>query len=297
VNLFVLDYFIAIAEYHNFTKAAEALYVTQPTLSRQIDLLEKEMGVKLFIRNNHSVNLTPAGVIFLEEAREVIKRYQKMKLRMESVKRGISNTLQIGYTGTICYDVLARALRSIYKDYPKIEVSIIQNDSLELFGNVFNENLDAIFTLKMELKEAQGLSWEKVADGELRCLVNDEHSLAARNNLSIKDLKKERIILPPRVNCPIFYDHLLDLFNREGIQPDILTIPETQNIRFMVKAGFGITLASNCENTLETGIKSLAVEESDQQYDVVISWKNERKNPALKIFLDEIKKQEENTDS
>jgi DNA-binding transcriptional LysR family regulator len=221
-----------------------------------------------------------------------MNRYQKMKLRMESVKRGISHTLNIGYTGTICYDVLAEALRRIYKRNPQIQISMIQNESSELNKNIMNGNLDVAFTLKLERKKVDVLVWETVEKGELLCLVNDEHPLGRRAGICMEDLANERLIVPPRISCPILTDYINGLFHKKNIEPNFMTIQEQQDIRFFVKSGFGIALMTDCTRDQKvSGIRLLPVKESNENFNVIVTWKEDNDNPSVQMLLNEIKQQ------
>src|SRR5258708_4895762 len=113
-----LRYFITVAEELHFGRAAERLFIAQPPLSQQIQQLERELGFTLFTRNNRRVQLTPAGHLFLEEAREIFSHLEKAIHAGLRVARGEVGWLGIGFVGTATYDILPAALSAFRAKYP-----------------------------------------------------------------------------------------------------------------------------------------------------------------------------------
>ena len=112
VELRHLRYFVAVAEELHFSRAAEKLQIAQPPLSQQIRQLERTLGVPLFERNHHFVALTPAGQVFLEEARLILEQVEHALSRVQDAQRGLVGRLDVGYiksvsaTDTILPDIL-----------------------------------------------------------------------------------------------------------------------------------------------------------------------------------------------
>lgn len=129
MELRVLNYFLAIAREENFTKAANILHVTQPTLSRQIADLEKELGVKLFIRSNHNIILTEDGMILKRRAQEILSLADKTKRDFLQKDEALSGTISIGSGEFRSTEYLARIIAEFRKKYPNVKYEIYSGNA------------------------------------------------------------------------------------------------------------------------------------------------------------------------
>lgn len=132
MELRVLNYFLAIAREENFTKAAQQLHVTQPTLSRQIADLEKELGVKLFVRSNHSIILTDDGIILKRRAQEILSLADKTKRDFLQKEEGLSGTISIGSGEFRSTQYLAKIIAAFREKYPRVSYEIYSGNA----GNI-----------------------------------------------------------------------------------------------------------------------------------------------------------------
>ena len=132
MELRVLNYFLAIAREENFTKAANMLHVTQPTLSRQIADLEQELGVKLFIRSNHNIILTEDGMILKRRAQEILSLADKTKRDFLQKGETLSGTISIGSGEFRSTKYLAKIIAQFHKKYPDVRYEIYSGNA----GNI-----------------------------------------------------------------------------------------------------------------------------------------------------------------
>lgn len=128
----VLNYFLAIAREENFTKAAQQLHVTQPTLSRQIADLERELGVKLFVRSNHNIILTEDGMILKRRAQEILSLADKTKRDFLQKDEVLSGTISIGSGEFRSTKYLAKIIAAFHKNYPDVKYEIYSGNA----GNI-----------------------------------------------------------------------------------------------------------------------------------------------------------------
>ena len=124
MELRVLNYFLAVAREENFTKAAQQLHLTQPTLSRQIADLEQELGVKLFIRSNHNIILTEEGMILKRRAQEILSLADKTKRDFMQKEEALSGTISIGSGEFRSTEYLAKIIAQFRKQYPNVKYEI-----------------------------------------------------------------------------------------------------------------------------------------------------------------------------
>ncbi|MBO7429661.1 MAG: LysR family transcriptional regulator [Spirochaetia bacterium] len=130
MELRVLKYFLEVARQGNITKAAEAMNVTQPTLSRQLKDLEWELGEKLFVRTNYAIRLTPAGQLLLERAQEIVELSDKTLFDFKVLGDDeISGEISIAAGESKNISFIAECINSLKKDYPKIRYNLYAGDS------------------------------------------------------------------------------------------------------------------------------------------------------------------------
>ena len=129
MELRVLNYFLAVAREENFTKAANMLHVTQPTLSRQIADLEQELGVKLFVRSNHNIVLTEDGMILKRRAQEILSLADKTKRDFIKKEEALSGTISVGSGEFRSTEYLAKIIAEFRKKYPNVKYEIYSGNA------------------------------------------------------------------------------------------------------------------------------------------------------------------------
>jgi DNA-binding transcriptional LysR family regulator len=291
MHLLSLRYFIAITDYKSFTKAAEHLFVTQPTLSRQIADLEEEFGVHLFERTTRSVVLTEAGSLFLEEAREIVKSCDNLTEKMKSTKKHKTLSISIGYLGFLEYQMLTESLKSLSSKYPYIDFSLIRCSLAELNQSLMEGKFDVIFTVAVGLENLPGVTFTKVVKNKLQIVIPSDHYLADRSSVQMAELAKEHFVMFERSVSPLTVDNTLDLCLRKGFSPKVVYYAkDPQTVLFMVSSGRGVAFLSSrlaAQNT--EGVKFLDIEDCDIDFDVVVAYKKDNPNMAIPLFVSEVK--------
>ena len=190
-----LRYFVAVADELNFRKAAETLSITRPALSKQIKDLESEIGVRLLERDTVSVSLTKAGEIFLNDARDILKRAAKAVERATEAETGRLGKLRISSIGVIATEFLPATLQIFHKRYPGVEVEFVELQP--------DEQLDAIDSGRIDVGFAFGSDPVAQSDEkDLLCVINSHfgvavsrhHPWASRNEIPTEDLKNETML-------------------------------------------------------------------------------------------------------
>ena len=125
----VLKYFLTVAEIGNITKAANSMHLTQPTLSRQLQDLERELGQKLFVRGSKSVTLTPEGMVLRRRAQEIMELVEKTENEFFSIKDDVSGDIFIGAGETKTIKLIADVMKTLQKKYQKIKFYIVSCNS------------------------------------------------------------------------------------------------------------------------------------------------------------------------
>lgn len=193
----LLHYFLITAREGNITHAAEALHITQPTLSRQLMQLEDELSVKLFIRGKRSITLTEEGTLLRQRAEEIITLVQKTERDFLDHLEFNFGTISIGCTETLAASVLPQLLKQFSKQFPQINYGLFCGDSDEV-----KERLDkGIIDIGIVREPIDSEKYESVPVSEsdywgVLLPVND--TLAKETNISLKQLSEKPLLLPGR---------------------------------------------------------------------------------------------------
>jgi len=291
VNLLTLRYFITIAEYSSFTKASEHLFVTQPTLSRQIIDLEQEFGVQLFMRGKHSLSLTNAGHRFLVEAKEIAKRCDRLAVIMKQEKEEVTGSLKIGYQGFLDNHLMYTSLKSTIKKNPYIEFSLTRCNFADLNDFLMVDKLDLIFTVSSCVDMLPNITSIKFEENKLEIAVPSDHRLANQRSVRASDLVNEKFIMMERNVSPLTVDYSIGFCIKNGFSPIVsYYVKDVDTALFLVGSGKGIAfLFSRTAIHNPQDVKILEIEDFDVDCDIALAYKKDNTNPAIPIFISEIK--------
>lgn len=192
----LLEYFIAVGEDLHFTKAAERLGITQPTLSHQIRLLEQELGTALIQRIGKKNYLTQAGAILLEHARRVVYEVEQAKLEIGQITGVQRGQLRIGCSGN---HLLEDKLISFYRQYPGIELTVLELATEETRAGLLANQLD-LGVVFLPLQDEQIVS-RPLFDEALVLVVSSEHAYAELPEVTLEQVAQLPLVLFP----PKFY--------------------------------------------------------------------------------------------
>src|ERR1039458_3437144 len=190
MDLRQLRYFVAVAEELHFGHAAQRLRIAQPALSRQIQALEKDLLVQLLFRNRRRVQVTPAGQVFLERARQILARADEAVLAAQRVGGGVSGTLNLGFVGSATYDVLPGVLREFLKAAPHVDLTLSEMTVHTQIEALVEKRID-IGLLRLPAK-TQGLVFRTIAREPLYVALPSSHRLAQLPVVPLSALSADR---------------------------------------------------------------------------------------------------------
>jgi DNA-binding transcriptional LysR family regulator len=193
MNFQQLYCFCATAEQLNFTRAAKHLYIGQPTLSKHISDLEQELGVKLFIRNNRTVKLTDAGMIFLKHANEIIVKITETLEATRQAGSGLVGTLRIGIIDIEKY-FLTHLISKYHRIYPNNHISINRYSWIAINEALNHDEVDLAFTFVHGLEMLAGVTWEKLATVPITVILPLSHPLAKKKKIDLTVCANESFI-------------------------------------------------------------------------------------------------------
>jgi DNA-binding transcriptional LysR family regulator len=183
-----MRYFVAVAEEGSFTRAAERLWIAQPGLSQQILALERELDVRLFERLSRGVELTDAGRIFLDKARVALEAADDALSVARDAEAGLMGNLRLGLSWRARYDLAPDLQHAFGLRRPGVHVTVVEAQTDTLIRDVHDHKLDAAIVLAPEGFQP-GLDRMIVNQGSVGVIVGAEHPLAAREVLTVDDLR------------------------------------------------------------------------------------------------------------
>lgn len=245
-----LRYFLETAHEGNMTRAAERLFVSQPTMSKQLKELENELGTKLFIRSNYSIRLTEAGMLLKKRAEDILSLVDKTEAEFKSLDERNSGDIYIGAPESESMMLFADAVSFLHKDYPGMRCNIYSGNMEDVCDRLDKGLLDfAIVMSSVDISKYNYL--EMPARDSWVLLMRKDDPLTARDSLTVSELKDLPLICSRQwidQEFPKWFD----------IQPDDLNIAATYNLAFngalMSKAGVGYTITLN--KLIDTGESS-----------------------------------------
>lgn len=233
--------FVAVAEELHFGRAAARLNMTQPPLSRQIQILERVLDVVLLERSNRTVRLTPAGQSFLAEARRLLKLAESAALLAKRVANGKAGSINIGFTATSAYSYVPQLVAACRRELPDVEVSLKEMVSGDQLKRLDSGEID-IGLLRPPIPRG-GLSAFRVTAEPLIAAVPSGHRLARRQTIALADLAAEPFIMYAPYEARYFHDLLVELFSRAGLVPNhVQHLAQIHSILAMVHSGVGVAL-------------------------------------------------------
>lgn len=286
-------YFLAVAEYLNFSKAAQQLHIAQPPLSRQIRQLEDQLGVELFVRNKRHVQLTRAGQVFLDEARKLIVQAGHATEAARHAQKGESGIVKIGIASGLG-GVVGRIVAEHCRRFPAINI-----ECKDVFSTYQNEilrkgEIDVGF-LRPPVDQVN-LNCELLMEEEFVVVLPRSHRLAKRKFVRLKDVSDEPLIIFDRNFSCGLYDKVLGLYSRQGLTPHFaVTHVEAHEEAgaIMVASGKAIFIGAGAIVTRSVAgieLASVRLNEADAKIEVYMAWRKGEESTAVFSFLDSVRR-------
>ena len=295
LNLNQLRYFVSVAESGSFTRAAANQYISQTAITQQIRALEETVGARLFDRNSRPVSLTPAGKVFLKEAREILGRMDVALSRIREASTGLEGDLRLGYTKGYEHSDLPKYLRVFHQEYPNVLLLCHRCDTDALASGLLSGEYDIIFTWdSTNIRKEEALELRVFERVPLRVALYADHPLARRRELTRRDLKQENILfMSPSGTGNSFGDAFyISLYQQAGYQPNIvLRSNDMESILMMVAAEEGISIVPEYTHPWDIGTENVVfvpLAGEDETEEILVAWRRDNDSPALRHFIDKL---------
>ncbi len=288
-----IEIFLTVGQYGSFTLAADALYLSQPTVSRQIALLEEELEVDLFIRGNNHVHMTPEGMILTNAFRKMKHIFDKEMITAKAVKKGHLGHLTVGFISDMDIpDFFLRGIDLFRKKYPGVTVDYLCKPKTTFAEDLKDHTIDMILGHEMEFQTYSHLLSEHITDTQMGIYYGTRHPLARKPDLSIADFKDETI----------WTIRIADTAERRNMikkVTDFYGIPEfrielmdsTNEIMFRLRLGEGACIMDSFVlNELPQDIRILPFDSRISTVHISLFWDRENLNPCIPQFTGILKK-------
>lgn len=284
----VLRYFLMVAKKGNITKAAEALHVTQPTLSRQLMELEEEMGVRLFNRGKRQITLTDSGILFQQRVKEIISLLDKTERDLSEKDDLVSGVVSIGCGETIASAMLPEIIENFSALYPMVQYELYSADGDDIREKLDRGDID--IGILLEPIEAAKYDYIRLPYQEIWGIVTRwDDPLAERDSVSVEDILDLPLIPPRRT---IVQSEIANWF---GVEIERLKIIASHNLLtnalLMVERGLGYAICVRGAYTIRSNDRIVFVPFTPERTTGhVLVWKKNRVfTTATSLFIELIK--------
>jgi DNA-binding transcriptional LysR family regulator len=283
-----LEYFVAVAEELNFTRAAERVHVAQPGVSAQIRRLERELGQPLLERTSRSVGLTEAGVAVLPHARAALAAVAAARSSVDELAGLLRGRLALGAVTSHNVDLPA-LLAAFHRDHPAVEISLTEATSDHLLDALRAGSLD-VAIISVGTSMPQGIEGEVVTDQTIVAAVSHDHELAAHTTISLDTLRgRDLISLPPGTGLRALLEQACA---SAGFRPKIaFEASDPETLAQLAAHGLGAAiLPAAFAEARSDRLRSLRIERPALRGRLVLGWRaGGPANPAGRVLVERIR--------
>jgi len=280
--------FVVVAEELHFGRAARRLNMTQPPLSRQISLLEEMLGARLFIRTNRMVELTNAGVVFLKEARELLRFSEAAIQAVRKVQYVNGGTLNVGFFGAATYGLLQALLKKVQAALPNVTLDLIELSSREQMEALAAKRIDV--GLVRPVVDWSGFEATCVQREGCVLALPTDHPLLTLQHVMLEDLEGVPFVMyAPEGRGRYMHDLIESAFQRNDVRPRLVAsrMTQAQATLALVSAGIGVAIVpSGCGTTEAANVVFRPIDLGrDHWVETHAVWRSNDQDPALAALI------------
>lgn len=244
MELHQLRYAVIIAKHRNFTRAAEEICLSQPSLSQQITKLEEELGVKLFERNTRNVLLTSAGRTFIEHAQRILSEIDQIHHSMQEHIGLLKGKFNIGVIPVIGKVKLSTLITSFQKTHPGLDIHIIEGGSHVLFEQLCMSKIDAALLTPPSNQDTSMVNFYPLIDDELVLVVHRSHPFMLKGVIDLVEAANEKFIFANSTTSA--YGIMMQACHNAGFEPQAACeCSQVETVMGLINDGVGIALFSS----------------------------------------------------
>jgi DNA-binding transcriptional LysR family regulator len=283
--------FVTVAEELSFTSAARKLHISQPPLSRQIQQLEQEIGVKLFLRRSHGIELTERGRVFLTEAQRLSGIANEFVQTAQRLRREGIGIVRVGAAWGL-WKAMNRLRLHHARRHPGIEITVedlwARGEFLNASDALRRQHIDVALTRTPV--EGPSVESEIAFQEQIVVLMRESHPLARARSVRLRQLADDTLLMPDRKTSPALYDRTGALYAAAGVNPRVVhtqTTPDAQSGLLQVASGDGIYFSVSSLWTQPhavPGVAEVALDEPNAATPMFLVWRtNERSRTVISL--------------
>jgi len=276
--------FVAAATELNFRRAAALLNMTQPPLSRQIHLLEENLGVKLFERVGRTVRLTTEGRVFLADATRLLNLSEQAESTVRRASKGKTGRVRIGFTGAAGYELIPELLVAAKRDLPDIDVVLLEMISVAQIEAFEANAIDLGFM--RPLPSRQKVQFLLVDREPMIVALPAGHALCRFDRLELAQLNEQAFIMHSPTHGKYFHDRIVSMLVTDEVKPHFTQyIDQTPTILSLVRAGLGVSiLPASSQRFHYDNVEFREIAGNTVQAEMSMAWRSDQDNPAVTAF-------------
>lgn len=232
--------FVVLADCMSFSEASNILFISQSSLSKHIQSLEKELGVRLFDRTTRNIELTGPGLAFLIFAQQIDSLCDEARITIDDLNNKASSSLTIATMQNPEYYDLAKYIVSFSQEHSDITFQMVEADEFGLYEMFRKKQVNVFPTFELFREDPEDYTFFPMVRSKINAILRKDHKYASRDSVSVEDLAEERLLLPTRKST--LSRIIIAAFEENGIMPDIVYEGQSVGCIDLVKAGMGVSL-------------------------------------------------------
>lgn len=278
--------FNTLAKHLNFTRAANELFITQPTLSKYILRIEDELSVTLFVRTKHGVELTEIGQIVHETFKDIVERYSILQGKI--VPHTINNgELKIGMLYYAINEYISPVLKASRRKFPDANFLLFSYQPNPLIKDLFDDKIDVGVVFNVDFDGSNDLIFHRFCKEKLVLAVSRNHRFANRESVSVKEIGNDNIVLIDDVQKT--FQSRFFIKNNVSLE-NVIMAEHIDTLEYTVHESNGIAVvASHIRNMIRNDIILVDIIEEQHSYiDMMLAYKKTNNNPMISLFCKQI---------
>ena len=282
-----VEAFAQVSTHHSFSRAGEALQLTQPSITARIQSLERELGEELFERGSRGVKLTDAGKAFLPYVERLLQTLREGRDAVGEVRQGQKGTLRLGSAPTISTYVLPRILNAFCRQYSGVDVIIRTGRSEQVLGMLLADDVQVGLVRSLTNPDVETID---LYEDEIVLVAHPGHEFAANGRATVSEAAAEPIVLFDRGSS--YYGLIHNFFRQAGVIPNVaMELDSLEATKRMVEEGLGIALVPlvTIERELKAGtlVKIDLTDAASIKRPISLIHRRHRKRPkTVQAFID-----------
>lgn len=285
-----LRYFTVMSTVLHYTRAAEQLYISQPSLSYALSELEKELGVPLFEKHKRKTRLSQYGEAFLPYAKNALDTLAQGQSKILKMSSPLEGNINFGYIYSVSSELpsLVESFR-VQEEAQSVSIFFQQSTMDLLLDKLLNGTLDLLLAVKPDIEQ---IDYVPIYQQELYLIVFPDHPLANRSSVTLDDIRDEKFILVSQKN--VLRRQLQEKFGHEAFSPQIMfEIDECNSIAAFVNAHAGITIMPRTPLMQNYDLRMIPFSDGGFKREICLLWDRDRKPmPSVQRFIDFAKQQQ-----